>query len=227
MRTKVEDVMTRQVTSVTGSTPFKDVAEAIITHGISAVPVVDGEGHVLGVVSETDLLYKEEFRELYYQEGYRPPLRMRLRQRDARRKATGDTAADLMTQPAVTVASQSSTVAAARTMDQRGVKRLIVVDDEGRLLGVVSRRDLLKVFVRPDVDLAEEILDEVLERSLWVDTSRVKVAVHQGVATLSGRMNRRTDAETAVRMTQRVNGVVDVVDELSWDEDDTHEARWR
>jgi CBS-domain-containing membrane protein len=227
MRVKVSEVMTREVASVNGSTPFKDVAEVLIAHGVSAVPVVDAENHVIGVVSEADLLLKEEFKEQYYQEGYQPPLRVRLRHRlgreggHARDKALGETAAEIMTAPAVTIRPQAAMVQATRLMDEHGVKRLPVVDEEGRLLGIVSRHDLLKVFVRPDTEIARDIRDDVLDRSLWVDTSRVQVAVHQGVVKLSGRMNRRSDAEIAARMALRVNGVVDVVDDLEWDEDDT------
>lgn len=225
MRTKVQDVMTTDVASVHADTPFKDIAEVLIARAVSAVPVVDGDGRVLGVVSEADLLRKEEFREQYYHEGYRPPLRARLRARlgqqgGARTKAAGETAADLMTSPAVTATPDTTTVAAARLMDEHGVKRLPVVDSDGRLRGVVSRHDLLKTFVRPDGEIEREVRTEVLGRSLWADTSKVGVHVHQGVVTLTGRIDRHSDARIAVRMTRRVSGVVDVVDELRWDEDD-------
>ncbi|WP_113704371.1 CBS domain-containing protein [Nonomuraea lactucae] len=221
MRTKVKDIMTTQVVSVLADTPFKDIAETLIADAISAVPVLDGYDRVIGVVSEMDLLRKEEFRDQYYREGYRPPLRARLRHRDAKDKAAGDTAAELMTAPAITVTPETSVVQAARLMDEHDVKRLVVVDANGRLAGIVSRHDLLKVFARGDADIAREIRDEVLERSLWVETSRVRVDVAHGVVTLSGRIDRRSDARIAGRLTQRVNGVVDVVNEIAWDEDDT------
>jgi len=227
MRVKVNEVMTRTVASVNGSTPFKDVAEVLIAHGVSAVPVVDAENHVLGVVSEADLLAKEEFKEQYYREGYRPPLRARLRHRlsgegrPSEARAHGDTAAELMTAPAVTVAPNATVISAMRLMDEHGVKRLPVVDREGRLEGIVSRQDLLKVFLRTDDEIAHEIREDVLAHSLWADTSRVKVTVDQGVAKLSGRMERRSDALIAARMALRVHGVVDLLDELEWDEDDT------
>ncbi|GAA3248139.1 CBS domain-containing protein [Nonomuraea helvata] len=219
--------MTTEVVSVNGSTPFKDIAEVLIAHGVSAVPVVDAENHVLGVVSEADLLCKEEFRERYCVEGYEAPLRTWLRHRppeegpDFRRKAAGDTAAQLMTAPAVTVPATASAVMAARRMEEYGVKCLIVVAEDGTLQGVVSRRDLLKVFVRADADIAREIREDVLERSLWAGTSSVTVTVHQGVVTLSGRMDRRSETLLAVRLAARVDGVVDVVDELQWKQDDT------
>lgn len=227
MSAQVRDIMTTEVVSVNGSTPFKDIAEVLIAHGVSAVPVVDAENHVIGVVSEADLLRKEEFREHYYAEGYKPPLRSRLRHRlsedghDVRSKAAGDRAAQLMTAPAVTVPASAPAVTAARKMDEHGVKRLIVVDEEGTLQGIVSRRDLLKVFVRPDADIAHEIREDVLKRSLMVETADVDVKVRQGVVTLSGHVERRSRAQLAVRLAARVDGVVDVVDELQWTRDDT------
>jgi CBS domain-containing protein len=225
MRTKVANVMTNEVTSVNGATPFKDVAETLIAHGVSGVPVVDGDGHVIGVVSETDLLRKEEFRDQFYREGYRPPLRTRLRQRMNRRggldkKARGGTAAAVMTAPALTVGPSSSTVSAARLMDEYDVKRLPVVDGEGCLVGIVSRRDLIKVFVRADADLAAELRDDVLRHYLLLDTDDVRVTVRNGVVHLRGNVNVRSDADTIARVVERVNGVVNVVNEITWEKDD-------
>ncbi|HEY9522966.1 MAG TPA: CBS domain-containing protein [Thermopolyspora sp.] len=226
MRVRVQDVMTHQVASVNGSTPFKDVAEVLIAHGVSAVPVVDGEGHVLGVVSEADLLRKEEFKAQYYGEGYRPPLRTRLRRRlrgqdaDVGYKGRGDTAAELMTAPAVTVRPHASVAAAARLMAAHGVKRLPVVDQDGCLEGIVSRKDLVKVFLRPDADIAREVREDILGHSMWGATCDVRAVVDQGVVTLTGSMERRSDARIAVSMTGRVNGVVDVIDHITWKVDD-------
>ncbi|MEV4471897.1 CBS domain-containing protein [Nonomuraea sp. NPDC049504] len=221
MRMTVADVMTEKVVTVSATTPFKDIAETLITGGISAVPVTGDDNHVLGMVSEADLLRKEEFREQFYREGYRPPLRARLRHPKGRQKADGDTAAELMTSPAVTITPAAAAVEAARLMDERDVKRLAVVDYDGRLVGIVSRRDLVKLFLRGDEAIAAEVRDDVLDRSLWVNTDGVRVDVRQGVVTLSGWMERRTEAAIAVRMAGRVNGVVDVVDKLTWKADDS------
>ena len=226
MYVKVKDVMTEQVASVDGTAPFKDVAESLIAHGVSALPVVDGEGHVIGVVSEADLLHKEEFRERYYREGYRPPLRTRLRHRlgqegGGRAKARGDTAAELMTAPAITIRPHASIVSAVRLMTEHGVKRLPVVDADGLLQGIVSRHDLLKVFVRSDADIAEEVRENILGHSLWTEPNDATATVAHGIVTLTGRMHRRGDARLAARITHRVNGVVDVIDDLEWDVDDT------
>ncbi|MFD1546063.1 CBS domain-containing protein [Nonomuraea guangzhouensis] len=225
-RRTVADVMTAKAVTVTARTPFKDIAETLITGGISAVPVLDDDGHVIGMVSEADLLRKEEFREQFYREGYQPPLRARLRHPKGKKKAAGDTAAELMTSPPITVSPEASAVLAARLMDAHDVKRLVVVDQDGRLAGIVSRRDLIKVFLRGDDDIATEVREDILDRGLWVDTTGVLVQVRQGVVTLSGQMDRKTETAIAVRMTGRVNGVVDVIDELTWKHDDSKwEAR--
>ncbi|MDH2430829.1 CBS domain-containing protein [Sphaerisporangium sp. TRM90804] len=229
MHMKVQNVMTTDVASVEQDTPFKDIAELLIAREVSAVPVVDAGRRVVGVVSEADLLRKEEFRDQFYREGYRPPLRARLRDRLAghagHAEARGEVAADLMSTPAHTVGPGTTVVTAARLMDEHGVKRLPVTDDEGGLVGIVSRRDLLKVFVRGDEDISREVRDDVLTHSLWIETSDVKVATCRGVVTLSGHLRLRSEARLAARMVRRVNGVVDVVDEIGYDEDDT--PRWQ
>jgi CBS-domain-containing membrane protein len=225
MHKKVRDIMTRDVVSVNGSTPFKDVAEVLMNHRVSAVPVVDGEGHVIGVISEDDLLRREEFREQYYREGYRPPLRVRLREHFGRQggssqdKAHGETAAHLMTTPAITTRSYAPVVGAARQMREHGVKRLPVVDEEGVLEGIVSRHDLLKVFVRTDDDIADEVRDDIVEGALWAHRPSVHVCVSGGVVTLSGQTAYRSDARMMVRMAERVNGVIDVVDDIAWNQE--------
>ncbi|MEU7004624.1 CBS domain-containing protein [Nonomuraea sp. NPDC046570] len=223
MRVKVNEIMTRDVASVNGSTPFKDVAETLIAHAVSAVPVVDAEAHVIGVVSEADLLRKEEFREQFYREGYQPPLRARLgwEGRKAKKKAAGDTAAALMTAPAVTITPGASTVEAARLMEEHGIKRLPVVDEEGRLLGIVSRHDVIKVFVRQDGDIAHEVREEILDRALLGSADSVRIKVVNGIVTLSGSVDRRSDSEITARMIQRVNGVINVINKLEWEKDDT------
>lgn len=132
-----------------------------------------------------------------------------------------------MTAPARTVHPESSVAAAARRMDEFGVKRLVVALDDGVVRGVLSRADLLKVFVRSDADLVREVRHDVLGRYLWVDTSGVRVSADRGVVRLSGAIGRHSDAAIAARLTHRVDGVVDVVNELEWQQDNlrTRNAR--
>jgi CBS-domain-containing membrane protein len=160
----VRDVMTREVVTVDERASFKEVATLIAEHRVSALPVLDGKGRVVGIVSEADLLLKEEFAE--------KPTKDRLfqsrRQRETRAKAAGDTAAELMTSPAVTVGPDASVAEAARLLHRHGVKRLPVVDPAGPLLGIVSRADLLKVFLHSDADIAREVRQQVLMRAMWM-----------------------------------------------------------
>ena len=106
---KVQEFMTAEVVTVTLDTRFKALAGLMVIHSVSALPVLDPEGHVAGVVSDFDLLRKQEF------------------QQDPTR-----TAQDVMTSPAVTVSSDATIVAAARLMDRHRIKRLVVVDADGR-----------------------------------------------------------------------------------------------
>jgi CBS-domain-containing membrane protein len=183
---------------------------------VSALPVLDAARRVVGVVSEADLLRKEEFPE---QPGGGRPFESRQR-RAARAKAAGDTAAELMTAPAVTVGADATVAEAAKVLSRHGVKRLPVVDEAGRLLGIASRVDLLKVFLRSDEDIRREVRDEVFQRVLWVDPDGVAVEVRDGVVTLEGVLERRSLIPIAVRLVHGVDGVVDVVDRLTYEADD-------
>jgi CBS domain-containing protein len=215
-RWKVADVMTTDVASVRESAPYREIVDVLATRGVSAVPVVDASNRVVGVVSEADLLHKVEFKG----EPIAASLFERRRRRMARDKAGGESAGELMSTPAVTVPGRTPVVEAARLMEAERVKRLPVVDDLGRLVGIVSRRDLLSVFLQPDAATRDEIIDQVLKRVLWVDPHDVSVEVHDGVVILAGELERRSLVPIAVRLTREVDGVVDVVDHLTYRNDD-------
>jgi CBS domain-containing protein len=184
---------------------------------VSAVPVLDREGRVLGIVSEADLVLKEE-----YPAG--PPegrLFQGRRPRIAQAKAAGDTAAELMTSPAVTVGPDASVAEAARLLHRHGIKRLPVVDPAGPLLGILSRADLLKVFLRSDADISREIRQQVLMRAMWMNPDTVVVDVRDGVVTLTGQLERRSLIPITVSLVRGLDGVVEVVDRLTFELDDT------
>jgi CBS domain-containing protein len=202
----VAEVMTRDVVAVRASTGYKEIVETLANHSVSAVPVVNDEGRVLGVVSEADLLYKTE-----YADQPHPSSRLweRKRVRAARAKAAADTAADLMTVPAVSIGPRDRISAAARLMDAEAVKRLPVVDEHGQLVGIVSRKDLLRLYLREDGEIEREIRDDVFLRALWIDPVDISIEVAQGVVTL----------------VQGVAGVVDVVNHLTYHVDDRKQRR--
>jgi CBS domain-containing protein len=216
MRTKVRDVMTRSVETVGPATGFKTIAARLRTRAISAVPVVDEMGRVLGVVSEADLMLKEDRAAL---EEHQPFLEGR-GSRLARAKAAASTAAELMTSPATTIGADAPVAEAARLMRRRGVKRLPVVDQEGRVIGIVSRGDLLAVFARSDEEIRSEILDDVIGHTLLLDATPYVVSVREGMVTIAGEADRRTDSILVRRLAERVDGVVSVRSELTYRQDD-------
>lgn len=215
---RIENVMTREPVCVSSTASFKEVAETLAEHRISGVPVVDADRKVVGVVSETDLTTRQAalaVGTVHEKRRVRLPFAAGRNARRTAVKATAANAGGLMTAPAVTIGTDASVTEAARSMAEHRVDRLPVVDD-GRLVGIVTRSDLLKVFLRPDADIRAEVVDGVLVRGLWLRPTDVQVTVHQGVVTLSGRLEYRGDAEIARHMASHVDGVVKVVDQLTW-----------
>jgi CBS-domain-containing membrane protein len=216
---KVDDVMTQAVVAVNQTATYRALVDLLIGHRFSAVPVVDDLQRVTGVVSESDLLRKIEYagdEEARVFEGRR--------RRGDRAKARAGTAADLMSSPPVVALLGTSIPAAARLMDDEGVKRLPVVDDLGRLVGIVSRGDLLKVHLRPDDQIRDEVLAGVLRTYLPEEYESVEVEVTEGIVTLAGTVGRWSSAELATRLTRQIAGVVEVVDRLGFDFDDRAQA---
>jgi CBS domain-containing protein len=213
----VGEVMTREVRVVRRSTPLKEIARQLVEHGVSAMPVLDEEDRLLGVVSEADLVSRES----------RDAREDRRRRPFRRLLSPGGTAKDLMTTPVITVSAGTTVSRAARMMQARGVKRLVVVDPEGRLVGLVSRADLVRVFLRDDDDIRREVVQDVLVRMLRADPELVNVRVEDGVVILSGRLEQRSQIPIAVRLTRAVDGVVDVVSHLGYTVDDAPTARRR
>ncbi|MFE2834736.1 CBS domain-containing protein [Streptomyces mirabilis] len=204
----VSDVMTHTVAAIGRKANFKEIVQLMEQWKVSALPVLEGEGRVIGVVSEADLLPKEEFRDSD------PDRHTQLRRLSDLAKAGAVTAEDLMTAPAVTVQANATLAQAARTMAHAKVKRLPVVDEVGLLEGVVSRGDLLKVFLRDDEDIAEEVRREVVSYLFRAPLSPVRVQVHDGVVTLTGRVRDTSLVPVAARLVRAVEGVVDVEFEL-------------
>jgi CBS domain-containing protein len=214
---KVRSVMTREVVTVGEQTPFTELVRLMAVHKISALPVVDDQGVVIGVVSGADLLRKEEYQQQSEGDGWLA----RRHQRVARAKAAGRTAAEVMSAPAITIDPDATVPMAAKLLARHGIKRLPVVDDQRRLVGIVSRSDLLRLFLRDDEAIRREVVEQVLIRALWVQPYNVTVGVRDGIVTLAGRVERKSIVPAAVRLTRTVPGVVDVVDHLSfeWDDD--------
>jgi CBS domain-containing protein len=204
---RVRDVMNPSVVVVTADCTCQHVVDVITEFGVSGVPVVRDDDRVIGVISEADLLPRLR------PAGAAPPAD---RSTTEHRKTDAKTAGELMTAPPVTVSGGSPVSVAAALMEQHRVKRLPVLDDDtGILIGIVTRRDLLRGALRSDEAIERELMDELLVHGLWIEQAGVTAAVHDGVVTLSGTAHRRRDALLAARIAGGLDGVVCVVDEVS------------
>jgi CBS domain-containing protein len=210
---KISDLMTHDVSTVTPETPLKEAAAVLARRGISGLPVVDPDGLVVGVLSEADVVVKQSgpreqhgglFAWLVEQPDPTLPAKL---------EAT--TAGEAMTSPAVTISPQRPVREAALRMLDADVNRLPVVDEDGRLVGIVSRGDLVRAFTRSDEEIRREIEADVLRRTLWIDDpSAIRVTVRDGVVRLEGSVSTEADAELLPRFVQQVPGVVSVTAEL-------------
>jgi len=208
MNATVKDVMTAEVVAVRRDATFKELAAVLRRYRVSALPVVDDAGRVIGVVSEADLLAKEALAD--------PGVMAEVLHRKDVRKAEGLTAGDLMTSPPVTAAPEDPIGQAARMMHFMRVKRLPVVNSGGQLVGIVSRSDVLAVFDRPDEDIRTEIVDTMLVHEFLIDPRQFRVTVESGVVTMEGTPETAALGRALVRKARHVPGVVAVRDRLTY-----------
>ena len=212
---KIKEIMTTDVLTVRSTTPLKEAAVILAQHRISGLPVVDAEGHVVGVLSEGDILFKEvgarDKPSLFERLVAAPPSGLDL-------KLAATTSGEAMSAPALTIGPNRPVTEAANTMIEEGVNRLPVVGDDGVLIGIVTRADLVRAFVRSDEEVAREIRDEVIRRTLWLEPDQIEVAVHDGEVQLSGEVETKGDAELIPSFVQRVPGVISVLSKLRWRE---------
>ncbi|MCU0477600.1 MAG: CBS domain-containing protein [Chloroflexi bacterium] len=217
---KVADVMTRGVAAVHTETPLKDVAALMVERGISGVPVVDEAGVVVGVVSEADFVIKERG-----VAGVRHRLLAGIFGESKRTQAElakieATTAGEAMTSPAITVEAADTLQWAAEQMANRKINRLPVVEG-GRLVGIVTRADVVRAFVRTDAELERLVREEVLAKTAYgMEPETFDVSVRGGVVRLAGRVDRRSLAQTIVEVTHTLGGIVGVESELTWEVDD-------
>ena len=205
--TTVKDVMTTTVVAVREEADFKEMVAGLRSRRVSAFPVIDAAGRVIGVVSEADLLLKEAA----------PTGLSRLSWRlTERSKAEGVTAAEVMTKPAVTIGQDATVTEAAQRMQSRRVKRLPVVDEDGRLRGIVSRADVLSVFERPDKEIWDDVVKGVITGEFGLDSELFVVTVRSGVVTVTGSVDRHADATGLLGAIRRLEGVVALRDRLSY-----------
>ena len=186
---------------------------------VSAFPVIDDDNKVIGIVSETDLLTKEAL------EGTVPTTLQGLTNQRVQSQVNGVTAADLMTRPAVTIGPDEPVTSAARLMYNQRVKRLPVISDDGRLVGIVTRSDVLSVYSRPDADIQHEISQDLIVGVFLCDPARVTVSVTDGIVTIAGTAESTVVGRDVIEAARHVEGVVAVRDRLSYQKDGHDLAR--
>ena len=213
MNALVKDVMTAQVVWVQQDTPFAEIAASLREYRVSAFPVLDQDGKVAGIVSESDLLAKLA---LGGGEDGTPGMLGGILHQHETEKARAVTAAELMTSPAVTIAPDDTVDHAARLMYTRRVKRLPVTDRSGRLAGIVSRADVLAVYGRPDVEIGENIRRDILTFESPAEPGAFDVSVTDGIVTLTGKPGTCEQGHDIVSKIRHAQGVVGVRDRLDY-----------
>ncbi len=212
---RVQDLMTRQLVTTSPGASLKEAARLMMHHKVSGLPVVDESGRLIGVVSETDVAHQESIR--------RPGSTFLSMFRSTEVKAV--VVGDAMTTKLVTVGPAADHAEAARIMESAHVKRLPVVASDGKLLGLISRSDLLKVFARDDQQIVAEIESDVIKRILWLDAKAVAVAAVDGQVSMVGTVPTRSDARILEEMARRIDGVTRIdVSRLDYDVDDSKRA---
>jgi CBS domain-containing protein len=196
----VRQVMTKGLITAGEKTPFKELIQLMHRHSISALPIVDAKQQLVGLVSETDLLVKEQHAGGELQEPHWLIEADRVNALEAK---------DVMTCPALTINGDASIAKAARIMREFGVRHLMVVSKR-RPVGIVSRADLLKVFLRPDSEIKQHVLYGVADEMLSIDPAQIEVEVRDGVVTLSGELSDKASRDLLVSISKRMPGVVGV-----------------
>ena len=210
MSSTVRDVMSTHVIAAHASATYKELAAMLHYQRVSAFPVVDEDNKVIGIVSETDLLAKEAL------EGTAPQTLRGLPRQRERSRVSGLTAAELMTRPPVTIGPDAPVSHAARLMYNKRVKRLPVVGDDGVLVGIVSRSDVLSVYSKPDEQIRDEVTGELIRGAFLSDPAMFSVTVKDGVVTIAGRAETAEAGHDIVAAVRHMEGVVAVRDRLSY-----------
>ena len=209
MKSTIKDIMSTHVIAVRQGASYKDMAAMLHAQRVSAFPVLDDHNKVIGIVSESDLLTKEAL------EGTVPGMLQSMMSQREHARASAVTAAELMTKPPVTIGPDESVTQAARLMYSRRVKRLPVVSDDGTLIGIVSRADVLSVYSRPDADIQHEIIQDLILGRFRCDPARFTVTVTDGVVTIEGAPETGPAGRELIDAARHVEGVVAVRDRLS------------
>jgi len=213
---KVRDLMTTEPVTTTPDAPLKEAARMMVEHGVSGLPVLDADGALVGMVTEGDFLRQEANRD----QPYRLSLLEALFGDGSGAPPAVETVGEVMSEPVITIGAEATISEAARVMAHRRIKRLPVVDDGGALIGIISRADVVNAFTKPDEVIEDEVREDIIRRLLFLDPDTITVAVKDGVVTLSGELENRTEAHLLEELTRRIAGVVRVASNLTFQVDD-------
>ena len=213
---RVRDIMTTDPISVRGDTRLKEAARIMVPHSISGMPVIDENGRLVGIVTEGDFLRQEASRD----RPYRMSLFDAVFGDGVAAQPSAETVAEVMTSKVVTITPEATLGEAARIMASRKVKRLPVIDLEGRLTGIISRADVVAAFTKPDDVVEDEVREDIVRRLLFLDPDLIDVTVTDGVVHLAGGLENRSEVHLLEELSRRISGVVRVDSDLTYRVDD-------
>lgn len=208
--------MSTDVLTIGPDAPLKEAARRMIEAGVSGLPVTDGSGKPIGIITEADFVASEAGRRPEHRAGL-----LRFFVKDEEMPKRRQVVSDVMTKEVKVLKPDLDHAEAARLMQKAGIKRVPIVDDDGRLIGLISRADMLRAYVRPDQEIIDEIAGHVMRDVLWIDPVKVTVGCIDGNITLSGHLETRSDALLLAELAGRLDGVVSVADNLTWEVDNT------
>lgn len=211
---RIRDLMTTDVKTISADAPLKEAARQMLDAGISGMPVTDGE-LLVGIITEADFVHSEADRRVEKRAGL-----LRFLHQDHEIPSQDRLVGDVMTRDVTVIDPEEDHAVVARLMEKHGVKRIPVVE-LGRLVGIVSRADMLRAYVRPDSDIVEEIETHVMKEILWIDPRRVDIRCVDGNVSFSGKLETKSDVSLLVELTKRLDGVTSVQDHLDFEVDNT------
>jgi len=213
---KVRDVMTTDPIRVTPDTGLREAARIMVRHRISGLPVLDEAGRLVGMVTEGDFIRQEATRD----RPHGVSLLDALFGEDELQPVTAETVSEVMTRSVVTITPEATVGEAARVMGRRNIKSLPVVDLDGELVGIISRADVVGAFAKPDDVIEDEIREDVIRRLLFLDPQLVTVEVSDGVVTLAGELENRTEVQLLEELSRRIAGLTRVDSRVTYRMDD-------
>lgn len=213
---KVRDVMTTDPIRVTPDTGLREAARLMVRHRVSGLPVVDERGRLVGILTEGDFIRQEATRD----RPHGVSLLDALFGEGELAAVTAETVSEVMTRSVVTITPEATLGEAARVLGRRNLKSLPVVDLDGELVGIISRADVVGAFAKPDDVIEDEIREDVIRRLLFLDPQLVTVSVDDGVVSLAGELENRTEVQLLEELSRRIAGVVKVESRLTYKVDD-------